>query len=195
MPSCQPADTLTPAREAAVIPASHAWTAQQIADDVHADAARPLLDLLAEVLDVVAVREAVEGLLVDPDDAMSFERFSPLRTARAEEGVVSAMPREHQEELRDAAAEAEHVHRREMLFGNLQPEDALGTAPEVIGGGRAQGQGGDLPEVEPAFERRVDELPVADDGLLRHTSRSNRAGRRPRYAADSRWRRAPRCSA
>ena len=59
---------------------------------------------------------------------------------------------EHQEELGDAAAEAHHVEHGELLAADLEAEDAQGAAPEVVGGGRAQGQGGDLPQVEPAVE-------------------------------------------
>src|SRR5690606_27799940 len=136
-------------------------------DDVHADAVGVLLDFPGEGLDVVAAAKAVELLLVDTDDPLLFQRRAPLRAPRAEEGAVPFGAREHQEQLRDAAAEAEDVQLREVLARHLDAEDPERAPPEVVRGRRPKRQRGDLPEVQPAVERRADELPFPDDRLLR----------------------------
>ena len=133
---------------------------------MHVGAAGELTDALAEVLDVVAAGEAIELLLVDARYAELLEGCPALGAARAEPGVVALGPRQHQEQLGHAAAEAEHVEGRLALPRHLDAVDGEGPTPQVIGGRRPQGQGGDLPQVEPAVERRGDDLPVADHRLL-----------------------------
>jgi hypothetical protein len=73
---------------------------------------------------------------------------------------------EHQEQLRDAATESEHVEVRQLLARDLDAQDVVRPAPQVVRGRRAQRQGRDFPQVEPAVEGRVQDLPVADDRLL-----------------------------
>ena len=73
---------------------------------------------------------------------------------------------EHQEELGNSPAEAEYVQGGLAFARNLQAVDPERSAPHVIGGGSAQRQGRDFPEVEAAIERRTNQLPVLDHGFF-----------------------------
>ena len=140
--------------------------AQHVAHDVHVDAVGQLSDVLTEGLHVVLAGEAVELLLVDADDAELLEGLATLGAARAEVGVVAFGTGQHEEELGHTAAEPQNVEGRLAFTRHLQAVDAEGPSPHVIGGGRPQRQGGDLPQVQTAVEWRLDDLPVADNRLF-----------------------------
>ena len=140
--------------------------AQHVADDVRLRAVREVPQLAREPAHVVARREPVVLLLVDPDDSLRLERRAPGVAARADERVVSLGLRQHQEEFADSAAEAQDVERRELFARDLEPEDAEPSPPQVVRGRRAQRKCRHLPEAQAAVEWRLDELPLADHGLL-----------------------------
>ncbi len=136
--------------------------AEQVADDVHAHAIRDVFYFFVEGLHIVAGREAIEDLLVDGLDAEFLEVLPAGRVARAEESAVSLCFSEHEEELRDAAAETENVQAGDFFARHFDVEDVASATPEVIGRRRAQWQGGNLPKAESALEGRFDELPLTD---------------------------------
>src|SRR5262249_12531534 len=140
--------------------------AQHVAHEVHALAGGELLHLVAERLHVVARLEAVELLLVDRLDAHLGEELASLRRTRAEERAMAFRLREHEEQLADAAAEGQHCPPRASLDRHLEAKEAERATPELIRRGRGERQRSHPPERQPALERRLDPLPLADDGLL-----------------------------